>query len=304
MRSKKPVSQLSIVTSHEGEEPIAALLERVFGVTPVIYTNVEKGHSVVTLYAPMSMAELRVRQSDLTNGFDQLRDLGLQLGSVETLIRKVPREDWSESWKKYFKTIAIGSSLLIKPSWSKQKAKPGQASVVLDPGLSFGTGQHATTAFCLRQIATTSRRSKKALSLLDAGCGSGILAISAAKLGYSLVTAFDFDPVAVRIARKNCRTNRVHDRVTVSRKDLTRISLESRIRHDVICANLMSDLLISERDKLVNRLAPGGTMVLAGILESEFQKVRSKYEQAGLRLIRTKVEREWQSGAFTLQAER
>jgi ribosomal protein L11 methyltransferase len=292
------VAQVSVLTTASGEEPIAALLERLFRATPAIYTDVEKGHSIVTVYSRAPVADLKKRHVELTRGFEDLREIGLDLGSAEVLMRKVPREDWSESWKKYFKTIEIGSALLIKPSWSKQKPKPRQAVVVLDPGLSFGTGQHATTSFCLKQIVAARRAGRKQLSLLDAGCGSGILAIAAAKLGYVPVEAFDFDPVAVRVALKNCRSNRVEKKVKVSRKDLTKLPLTARTKYEVICANLTSDVLIDQRDKLLNRLAPDGTIVLAGILETEFAKVRTAYETAGLRLVKTRVEREWQSGAF------
>jgi ribosomal protein L11 methyltransferase len=298
MSDKSGISQISITTSPEAEEPIAALLERIFNATPSIYSNVEKGHSVVTLYAKAPLRALKQRHEEIVHGFAELQEIGLNLGSAEILVRKVPREDWSESWKKYFRTIQIGSSLMIKPSWSKQKPKARQAVVILDPGLSFGTGQHATTSFCLKEIVAAARKTSRPLSLLDAGCGSGILAISAAKLGYRPVEAFDFDPVAVRIARKNCRSNRVEKRVDVTRRDLTTVPLESRKRFDVICANLISDLLISERNKLLNRLAPEGVIVLAGILETEFAKVRACYENAGLLLVRSRVEREWQSGAF------
>jgi ribosomal protein L11 methyltransferase len=298
MSNESGISQISIVTSPEAEEPIAALLERIFQAAPSIYANVEKGHSVVTLYAKAPLRALKQRQDEIARGFSDLREIGLNLGSAEILVRKVPREDWSESWKKYFKTIQIGSSLMIKPSWSRQKPKQGQAVVVLDPGLSFGTGQHATTSFCLKEIMAAARKAPRRLSLLDAGCGSGILAISAAKLRYGPVEAFDFDPVAVRTARKNCRINRVENKVKVTQKNLTRIPMESRQKFDVICANLISDLLISERSRLLNRLAAGGLIVLAGILETEFGAIRACYENAGLSLVRSKVEREWQSGAF------
>ena len=294
------VSQVSILTTLQGEEPIAALLERMFEAPPAIYTNIEKGHSVVTVYSKAPVRELKRNQTELTSGLEELRKMGLEIGSAEILIRKVPREDWSESWKKYFKTIEVGSALIIKPSWSKQRPKPGQASVVLDPGLSFGTGQHATTAFCLKEIVAAQRKRKASgpLALLDAGCGSGILAIAAAKLGYAPVEAFDFDPVAVRVARKNCESNRADKKVNVARRDLTKMPLVSRTKFNVICANLIADLLISERDRMLNRLAPGGVIALAGILETEFAKVRATYEAAGLKLLRTKVEREWQSGSF------
>jgi ribosomal protein L11 methyltransferase len=294
------ISRVSVCTSLEAEEPIAALLETIFGVTPSSWTNHETRESVVTAYVRAAPAALRKEKPRLLQGLKDLEQFGLQAGRGEIRIERVPREDWSESWKKYFKTIQIGSSLLIKPSWSKQKPKPGQAVVVLDPGLSFGTGQHATTAFCLKQIAEAARRSHRELSFLDIGSGSGILSIAAAKLGFQPVEGFDFDPVAVRVALKNCRMNRVERRVVITRKDLTKIPLGSRRRYDLICANLISNLLIAERERILNRLAPGGRLVLAGILATEFQTVQRAYQSEGLTLIRTVVEREWQSGAFTL----
>jgi ribosomal protein L11 methyltransferase len=319
------VSQISITTSSECEEPVSALLESIFSVTPSSYLNAETNLATITAYIRTTPAKLRAHSTEIKSALADLQQFGLNTAPAEIQIAPVRREDWAESWKKYFKLITIGSALVIKPSWTKIKPKPGQAVVTLDPGLSFGTGQHATTHFCLTQITTLHRRHvaqisqsaslrptnrRKAnnrssttiatpLSLLDIGCGSGILAISAAKLGYAPVTAFDFDPVAVRAAQKNCRTNRVEKKVAVSRKDLTKLALNSRQKYDVVCANLMAPLLIAERDRILNRLATGGTLILAGILATEFQSVRDRYESAGLQLIADKSEREWQSGAFT-----
>jgi ribosomal protein L11 methyltransferase len=292
------LSQVSIVTSFEAEEPVAALLERVFAAAPSIYSDLEKQQSVATLYASAAPGALRAKEAELREGLAALREMGLDAGSGEIAFKKVRREDWAESWKKHFKPIAVGSALLIKPSWSRQSPRAGQAVVVLDPGLSFGTGQHATTSFCLKQLVALRPKGNGARALLDAGCGSGILAISAAKLGFGPVEAFDFDPVAVRIAEKNCRSNRVEKKVRVGRQDLTKLPLGSRAKYDVICANLISTLLISERDRLLNRLAPDGVVILAGILGAEFETVRRAYEEAGLRLVKSAVQREWQSGSF------
>ena len=294
----KEVSQISVATTPECEEPVAALLERIYGALPSVYTNVETNQTVVTLYTEGEPRLLMDRAGEVRDGLAELTRIGLDVGSGEIEARKVRREDWSESWKKHFKTIQVGSALMIKPSWSKQKSKAGQAVVVLDPGLSFGTGQHATTSFCLKQLVAALKRRKGTLSLLDIGSGSGILAISAAKLGYQPVVAFDFDPVAVRVAAKNCRSNRVEKKVAMSRKDLTRLPAGSRVKFDVVCANLMANLLIAERERILSRLASDGTLVLAGILATEFESVREVYESAGLKLVKTTVEREWQSGAF------
>src|SRR5439155_23112501 len=115
-----------------------------------------------------------------------------------------------------------GLALLLKPSWSRCRARRGQAVVVLDPGLSFGTGQHPTTRFCLEQIVAR-RTQDRGQSFLDMGTGSGILAIAAAKLGYHPVAAFDVDAHAVRIARANARKNGVADTLHPRRQDLRQL---------------------------------------------------------------------------------
>jgi ribosomal protein L11 methyltransferase len=211
-------------------------------------------------------------------------------------------KDWrgskvSESWKRHFHPLAIGRSLLVKPSWSKTRPAKNQAVVVLDPGLSFGTGQHPTTSFCLRQIVRN-RKPGAAQSFLDIGTGSGILAIAAAKLGYAPVHAFDFDPKSVRVARENARKNRVENKIRLTRGDVTRLPLRPARQYDLICANLISNLLISERWRIVNRLKPGGTLVLAGILAAEFGEVERAFAGLKLRRVAGRTENEWRSGAF------
>ena len=207
------------------------------------------------------------------------------------------REDWAESWKRHFKPIEIGNALLVKPSWSKKLPRKNQAVVVLDPGLSFGTGQHPTTAFCLREVARH-RKTGARRSFLDMGTGSGILAIAAAKLGYSPVYAFDFDPEAVRVARANARANGVHKKLRIARRDVTKLPIHPARQYDLICANLISTLLISERRRMVAQLNRGGTLVLAGILKPEFSQVQKVFEKLGLKLAARKIENEWCSGSF------
>lgn len=292
----KPLCEVTIVTSGEAEDAVAELLQRHFKETASIYSNREKEVSAVTVYVDRPIKELRALEPKLRAGFDEIEMYGLDTAPAQIIIAKVKREDWAESWKKYFKTIRVGRKLLIKPSWSKEKALKGQAIVELDPGLSFGTGQHPTTSYCLQQIVKAMR---PGASLLDIGCGSGILAISAAKLGYAPVDAFDFDPVAVRIAQANMRRNRVDKKINCKRQDLTKVPVNSAKKYDVICANLISDLLISQADRILNRLSENGRLIVAGILSTQFKEVQQTYEEKGLKLRDTKTEREWQSGYFT-----
>jgi ribosomal protein L11 methyltransferase len=234
----------------------------------------------------------------LRNRLQQIAQCGLNIGPAKISMQRVRREDWAESWKRHFKPIEIGSALLIKPSWSKRRAKKSQAVVVLDPGLSFGTGQHPTTAFCLRQISSFVIRHSSLPSFLDIGTGSGILAIAAAKLGYSPVKAFDFDPGAVRIAQENARKNGVSRKVNIRHQDVTKLSARSLSKFDLICANLISTLLIAERRRIFSQLKKGGVLVLAGILHNDFASVQTAYEALGMRLIASRTEKGWRSGAF------
>jgi ribosomal protein L11 methyltransferase len=195
--------------------------------------------------------------------------------------------------------MSIGQKLLVKPSWSRQRPARGQAVVILDPGLSFGTGQHPTTRFCLEQLVKR-HRAGAAQSVLDVGTGSGILAIAAAKLGYSTVHAFDFDPESVRVARQNAKVNGVTKKVQLSQADVTRLSLRNSPRYSVVCANLLANLLLAERARLMAKMTQDGVLVVAGILRREFSEVQQAYERAGLKLIARRIEKEWQSGTFEM----
>jgi len=289
--------QVSVRTTAEGEEAVADLLELVFGQSPAVYRSEKSGEVVVTVYPEGLPAPQRALRASLEAALEKMRDTLLDLGEARLAIKRLWRENWAESWKRHFQPIEIGQRLLIKPSWSRRRARPGQRVVILDPGLSFGTGQHPTTLFCLQQLAHC-RRSGAEQSLLDIGCGSGILAIAAAKLGYSPVLAFDNDPEAVRASRHNIKRNDV--RVTVRRADLTRLPLAPRQRYDVICANLICDLLAGGGEKIRHWLKPGGKLVAAGILNREFSELQKKLHRCGLTLEKVSVNREWKSGQFAL----
>jgi ribosomal protein L11 methyltransferase len=290
----KPLWRISAVTTREADDAVAELCQGVFGQPAVSYTDIETGEVTVSVYLPQRPRHFRAA---LREGLARLRRYGLKTGAGAIALRKINRRDWAESWKRHFKPIEIGPALLIKPSWSKRRAGKCQAVVVLDPGLSFGTGQHPTTEFCLRQLALRRNRAKRQ-AFLDIGTGSGILAIAAAKLGFAPVEAFDSDPEAVRMARANARRNRVLDKVRIRRADLTKLRSRGAARRDLVCANLISSLLISERERIISRLKPGGLLVLAGILSAEFPQVQRAYESAGLNLVAGRTEREWRSGAF------
>jgi ribosomal protein L11 methyltransferase len=291
------IAQLSVTLASEMEEPVAALLERFTGEPPVSFRREGAKVTELSCYLRRSPAKLAALREKFSAGLQALREMGLKCSTTPLILKSIPKEDWAESWKKHFPPLEIGSALLLKPSWNRRKAKPGQVELILDPGLSFGTGHHPTTEFCLRQVVKWRPR-KQPRSLLDMGTGTGILAIAAVKLGYLPVRAFDFDPESVRVAGENAAANDAAAAMKITRKDLTRLPLASRERYDVVCANMEFDLLLRETNRILNRLKPGGVLVLAGILKKQYAQVRQAYEKAGLKMIATRGQKEWQSGAF------
>jgi ribosomal protein L11 methyltransferase len=289
--------QVSLTTSVEAEESVSALFENLFSQPSVVYVNAEARTSTVSAYRPRLPRPRTRLRARLRAGLKHIRLCGLNTGLDRITIRKVRQEDWALAWRKHFHPLEIGRALLIKPSWSRRRPRPGQAVVVLDPGLSFGTGQHPTTAFCLEQLVLC-RKTGQAQSFLDIGTGSGILAIAAAKLGYRPVEAVDIDPNAVRIAGANARQNLLKKHIRIVRQDLIRWPCRRNAKFDVLCANLSDDLLIGQARRIVNRLQTGGTLILAGVLKTQFGRVRNTYAAAGLKVIALSLDKEWQSAAF------
>ena len=295
--NRQPLWRVSIATTPEAEDAVAEMLGEALNHAAVAYLNAETGMSIITVYC--KTRPVTEVSETIAAGLARIKRCGLKVGPGRTTIAIVQREDWAESWKRHFKPIEIGDALLVKASWSKRRPRKDQAVVVLDPGMSFGTGQHPTTAFCLGEI-THRRKTQTRQSFLDIGTGSGILAIAAAKLGYSPVQAFDFDTEAVRVARANSRANRVQGKLTIGHGDVAKLSPRPARKYDLICANLISDLLIAERRRIAAQLNRGGMLVLAGILKSEFLKVQTEFEHLRLRLVSSKTEMEWRSGSFRL----
>ena len=316
--SQRSIWTVSVRTEPEAEEAVAEWLEQTFHQTPASYTDARTRITKVSVYLPTKprwtsaereqfRAELRARLKNGSRGKEADGCARLPgnppryLGGYKISLEKIPAEPWANSWKRHFKPIEIGSALLILPSWGRRAPRKGADVVQIDPGLSFGTGQHPTTAFCLRQLVAR-RRCGKAQSFLDAGTGSGILAIAAAKLGYAPIDALDSDPDAIRIARANARQNGVGRRIRFVQQEIERLPRRGATQYALVCANLIADLLLTQRDRLLARLQPDGVLVIAGVLDREFSQVQEAYEAAGWMLLTSRREREWRSGSFAWAA--
>ena len=290
--------KVSVAANREADEAIQECLSSVLGQPASSYTEADTGRVTVSAYLANRSEFSAARQAAILAQLKRIFQCGLLPRPVQVRFERIRREDWAESWKHHFKPLEIGDRLLLRPSWSRRHPKRGQVAVVLDPGLSFGTGHHPTTRFCLEQLAAA-RQSGTRQSFLDVGTGSGILAIAAAKLGYARIVAFDNDPDSVRVAAANARQNGVRRQIRLSQMDVDGLGARESGRFDVICANLIFDLLVRDRHRIEGNLAPGGRLILAGILRSQFARVRQSYEHLGLKLLARRREGEWESGAFS-----
>lgn len=256
------------------------------------WRDAETGKLAHTLYFKTrdeaETAQSRFKELDRT-----FRELDISICNFA--VSELRKEDWAESWKIHFKPIEISATLAITPSWINFQAKPGQHVIVLDPGMSFGTGQHATTYYCLKTIDRLAGK-PGVKSMLDAGCGSGILTIAAALRGYDPVDAFDNDPDAVRIAAENLALNRIG---TVSPVVGDAAVWQGRAeQYDLVCANILGHLLVAFRNNIVNWVRPGGYLTLAGILSTEFDGVAAAFIELGFEELDRETLREWTSGLF------
>jgi ribosomal protein L11 methyltransferase len=287
--------RLSVSTSVEAEEAVMALLDQLLDSASSAYHPADARLSTVSVFLsrPPDAAHLAALRADLR----RLRECDLDVGPGSIRLKRVRRENWAESWKKHFRPLRVGRSLLITPSWCRPRTVSGQKVVVLDPGLSFGTGHHPTTWFCLRQLVAH-RPTRQPKSFLDLGTGSGILVIAAAKLGYSPLVAIDHDPDAIRTAARNLQRNRVAPKISLQTGDVSRLPPTKSAPWDVVAANLTSDLLMNHRSRITRRVKPGGTLVLAGILRREFPLLARAYARSGFKVIARSSRGEWTSAAL------
>lgn len=236
-----------------------------------------------------------------------LRALASQAHFGPATIKPVARQDWAESWKRFFHAQRVSERIVVKPSWESVEARPEDCIVEIDPGLSFGTGLHGTTRACLRFLDAWQRRRPQA-SVLDMGCGTGILAIAAAKLGFPRVTAMDNDPAAVRVARTNAACNGVADKIECIQADVaiasvaiaTSAEFKADRAYDLVMANLLAGMLIQWADRITAAVSqtPGSGLVLSGILEEQYEAVRSAYVALGFEEQESLILEGWKTGCF------
>jgi len=312
--------EISVQADGEAAEAVSELFNRLNGrpdgqggaVTEVAgFDPVGEAHRptvTVRTYLPADEPESAARQQQIEEG---LWFLGRIYPLGEPRVRRLAEEDWANAWKAYYHPLRIGRRFLVIPAW--QVADVAAADVlpcedyagtsaaflpiILDPGMAFGTGLHPSTQLCLRAMEQVVQPGQR---VLDAGCGSGILSIAAARLAAGQVDAFDIDPLAVRATLENAALNdlpvAIHAFVSAGPDESAFWSPPAgpRPTWDVILVNILPHVIVSLLEGgLHTHLAPGGRMVLAGIITEREPEVRAALAAVGLEVVERLSEGDW-----------
>ena len=264
----------------QGQDPLAwdYMEEEVF----------DFGHEDVRVIGYFSSEEdLDEKLSEIKKRLEYVKSLDLDTGSLEVFKTVVKQANWENEWKKYFNVQKVSNSIVIKPSWEDYTAKDGEKIIDIDPGMAFGTGTHETTRMCINAIE---KYMKQGDSLIDIGCGSGILSIAAAHLGAQRVIAVDLDKLAVKVSKENVELNGFSDTVDVRYGDLTEVIDE---KADVIVANIIADIIAKLSENIADFMKKDGYFISSGIINDKKDFVISKLIDNNFEIVEERNDGEW-----------
>ena len=230
------------------------------------------------------------------NLLNKVEQIIIELNEIETRLdmpptrvtyKTVQEEDWANAWKVYFKPERIGKITVIKPTWETYEKQEGDLIIEIDPGMAFGTGNHATTALCLQMLE---EYVKPGMDVIDVGTGSGILAIQAGLLGANSVQAMDYDTVAVSAAKENIELNNLQERVSICQSDLL---AEAHGQADIIVANIIADIIIRLTPSTVEYLKNGKVFISSGIIDTRKDDVLAALEEHNFSIIEVRENAGW-----------
>lgn len=308
--------EISIQTSHEAVELIAEIF-RDLGASGVVIEDPELVNDYITsgkwdytdipiaketevvvekAYLPVN-GELEGRIQTLQQKIKTLASRGVNTAPAVLTTAELQDEDWSDTWKQYFHTEKPGERVVIKPTWEEYAPQDDEVVIELDPGAAFGTGTHATTSMCIRQLE---KLVKPGMTVFDVGTGSGILSIISAKLGAKNIQAVDYDDSVLKIVEKNLEQNNVQDIISVAQSDLMQ---NVHGKAELVIANIIADIIIRLFDQLDEHLEQGGTLLTSGIIEDRIEDVLAAAEANGYGVVERLENKGWACITFKRKAD-
>ncbi len=312
--------QVSIFTTAEGIDPVCGrLLDMNIGGFEIEDKDdfndfLENNHQYWDYVDDGLMAEkqgetkVKIYLSDNENGAAQLARVRSELNALKSLdpdgrfgrleleIKSLSEEDWENNWKQYFHPIPVGDRLIIKPEWETLDNAEGKIVFNIDPGMTFGSGQHETTRLCVEQL---DKRVKPGMSVLDLGCGSGILSIIALMLGAGYAYAIDIDPNCRKIAYGNAALNGIGPDIydvksgNILRDEEFKNEVAGMGGFDIVVANIVADVIIPLCDDARRYMKKGGVFICCGIIEPRLDEVLRALEENGFTILEQKNENDW-----------
>lgn len=299
--------ELAVAVDAEAVEPVSELFSR-FGFNEGVavdqpFTQEADGDNLaVDLSRPFNVRTF-VAASDIPPGaIEEIRTALWHLGRMrqvgELTVAERREDEWADAWKEHYRPQRVGRRVVVRPPWYEYEAMGDDVVVVLDPGMAFGTGLHPSTRLGVLGLEAEIR---PGMRVIDVGCGSGVLTIPAALLGAASVDAVDIEPVAVRSTIENAERNGVADRIRVAEGSVGP-GAPFAGEYDLVLANIIARVLTELADPLVSAIAPGGTIVLSGIIEGKEAGVREAFDALGLSLVRRERMEDWVSLVYRRSA--
>lgn len=216
-----------------------------------------------------------------------LTEFGLSIGSGTVELSNVNQEDWESAWKQYFKPVHVTDRIVVKPEWEEYSPQEGEIVIEIDPGMAFGTGTHETTSMCINQIE---KNLKSGDTVIDIGCGSGILSMAAVLLGAQRATGVDLDPVAVRVALENVELNNLQDKIEILHGNLTDVIRE---KADIVVANIMADIILILLEDVRAFIKDDGLFISSGIIQEKRAAVEARLLEKNFSIVEVETKGEW-----------
>jgi ribosomal protein L11 methyltransferase len=279
--------EVRVTIPKEAQEALANfLMER--GSSGIVFEDAEEKAGFEIVKAYFSHPHMIEAQA-ISRYLEAIREFFPEISPADIRIRRIPDEDWMRGWRVFFKACRAGSRIVVKPPWITLRSR-GMIVIDIDPGMAFGTGTHPTTRLCLRALEKAfADASYVPRAVLDVGIGSGILSIAAAKLGARRVVGIDVDQRAIDNARRNIRMNRMGRRIRVKKATISHIGEQ----FNVAVANIDASSIEEMRYQLVDRVLPGGTLLLSGLLDGEVDFARRLFSNGPFAPVAVSIEGGW-----------